>query len=195
MLFPTIDFAIFFAVAFTANWVLNPYPRLWKLAMIAASYVFYSWWDWRFVFLLAAVNGGDHFLRTGTRRELRATSWYAPWYAPSVARCSIRGVRSAVFDPRRSIQPDGRPLTVPAGWWRRRGYPPRSGDRVPPSGGQPLALIASMSFGSTLCTSPTMPRSATEKMGASWSLLMATMFFEFFMPTRCWVAPEIPQAR
>src|SRR5580700_4124856 len=54
MLFPTIDFAIFFAVAFTANWVLNPYPRLWKLAMIAMSYVFYSWWDWRFVFLLAA---------------------------------------------------------------------------------------------------------------------------------------------
>src|ERR1700730_14804983 len=56
MLFPTIDFAIFFAVAFTANWLLNPYPRLWKLAMLAASYVFYSWWDWRFVFLLAAVT-------------------------------------------------------------------------------------------------------------------------------------------
>src|ERR1700694_3157855 len=57
MLFPTIDFAIFFAVAFTANWLLNPYPRLWKLAMVAASYVFYSWWDWRFVLLLAAVTG------------------------------------------------------------------------------------------------------------------------------------------
>ena len=56
MLFPTIDFAIFFAVAFTANWLLNPYPRLWKLAMITASYVFYSWWDWRFVFLLAGVT-------------------------------------------------------------------------------------------------------------------------------------------
>ena len=56
MLFPTIDFAIFFAVAFTANWLLNPYPRLWKLAMLAASYVFYSWWDWRFVFLLGAVT-------------------------------------------------------------------------------------------------------------------------------------------
>ena len=23
-------------------------------------------------------------------------------------------------------------------------------------------------------------------------MLMATMFFEFFMPTMCWVAPEIP---
>jgi len=56
MLFPTTDFAIFFAVAFTVNWLLNPYPRLWKLSMVLASYVFYSWWDWRFVFLLAAVT-------------------------------------------------------------------------------------------------------------------------------------------
>jgi alginate O-acetyltransferase complex protein AlgI len=60
MLFPTIDFAIFFAVAFTVNWLLNPFPRLWKLSMIAASYVFYSWWDWRFVFLLAAVTITAH---------------------------------------------------------------------------------------------------------------------------------------
>jgi len=54
MLFPTIDFAIFFAVAFAVNWLLNPYPVPWKLAMIALSYFFYSWWDWRFIFLLAA---------------------------------------------------------------------------------------------------------------------------------------------
>ena len=39
-----------------------------------------------------------------------------------------------------------------------------------------------MSFGTTLWTSPTIPRSATEKIGASWSLLMATMFLESFMP-------------
>jgi hypothetical protein len=25
MLFPTIDFALFFAIAFTVNWLLNPY--------------------------------------------------------------------------------------------------------------------------------------------------------------------------
>ena len=54
MLFPTTDFAIFFAVVFTANWLLNPYPRAWKLFMIAASFFFYSWWDWHYVFLLAA---------------------------------------------------------------------------------------------------------------------------------------------
>ena len=51
-----------------------------------------------------------------------------------------------------------------------------------------------MSCGSTLCTSPTMPRSAIEKIGASASLLMAMMFFEPFMPTMCWVAPEMPAA-
>ena len=54
MLFPTFDFAIFFAVAFTVNWLLNPYPGPWKLAMLGLSYFFYGWWDWRFTFLLAA---------------------------------------------------------------------------------------------------------------------------------------------
>lgn len=32
------------------------------------------------------------------------------------------------------------------------------------------------------------------KIGASASLLMATMSFESFMPARCWMAPEIPMA-
>ncbi len=71
----------------------------------------------------------------------------------------------------------------------RSGRVGRRGGRV-----SSRALSASISWGRTLCTSPTIPRSATEKMGASWSLLMATMFLEFFIPTRCWVAPEIPQA-
>ena len=39
-----------------------------------------------------------------------------------------------------------------------------------------------------------MPRSAIVKIGASGSLLMAMMFLEPFMPTMCWVAPEMPQA-
>ena len=31
-------------------------------------------------------------------------------------------------------------------------------------------------------------------MGASGSLLIATMVFESFMPARCWIAPEMPTA-
>ena len=39
-----------------------------------------------------------------------------------------------------------------------------------------------------------MPKSATAKIGASLSLLMAMMFLEPFIPTMCCVAPEIPAA-
>ncbi len=56
MLFPTIDFAIFFAVAYTVNWLLNPYARWWKLAMIALSYVFYGWVGWSYCLLLLATT-------------------------------------------------------------------------------------------------------------------------------------------
>ncbi len=56
MLFPTTDFAIFFALVFLGHWLLNPRPRLWKPFMIGASYVFYSWWSPRFVLLLAGVS-------------------------------------------------------------------------------------------------------------------------------------------
>jgi alginate O-acetyltransferase complex protein AlgI len=56
MLFPTVDFAIFFCLVFLGHWLLNPRPLPWKLFMIAASYVFYAWWDVHFVWLLAGVS-------------------------------------------------------------------------------------------------------------------------------------------
>ncbi len=55
MLFPTVDFAIFFLVVFIAHWLLNPHPVPWKLFMVAASFVFYAWWDWRLAWLLGLV--------------------------------------------------------------------------------------------------------------------------------------------
>ena len=59
----------------------------------------------------------------------------------------------------------------------------------------PLRASSSlMSWGTTLSTSPTMPRSASLKIGASASLLIATMFLLPFMPTVCCMAPLIPQA-
>ena len=56
MLFPTVDFAIFFVLVFVGHWLLNHLSRPWKWFMIAASYVFYAWWDWRFVFLLVGIS-------------------------------------------------------------------------------------------------------------------------------------------
>lgn len=56
MLFPTVDFAIFFAVVFVGHWLLNHLSQPWKWSMIAASYFFYAWWDWRFVLLLVGIS-------------------------------------------------------------------------------------------------------------------------------------------
>jgi D-alanyl-lipoteichoic acid acyltransferase DltB (MBOAT superfamily) len=56
MLFPTIDFAIFFCLVFLGHWLLNPERRAWAAFMIGASYVFYAWWDWHYVLLLAGVS-------------------------------------------------------------------------------------------------------------------------------------------
>jgi len=56
MLFPTIQFAVFFLLVLVASWLLMQRPVKWKPFMLAASYVFYGAWDWRFVGLLFAVT-------------------------------------------------------------------------------------------------------------------------------------------
>jgi len=54
VLFPTATFTIFFLVVLPLSWLLMPRGERWRPFIVAASYVFYSAWDWRFVFLLAA---------------------------------------------------------------------------------------------------------------------------------------------
>src|SRR5262249_48965084 len=39
MLFPTVDFAVFFVVVFTLSWLTRPYKRLWRWVILAASCV------------------------------------------------------------------------------------------------------------------------------------------------------------
>ena len=52
----------------------------------------------------------------------------------------------------------------------------------------------SVIFGTIDKVSATNPRSAIWNIGASSSLFIAIIYFESFIPTWCWVAPEIPQA-
>jgi D-alanyl-lipoteichoic acid acyltransferase DltB (MBOAT superfamily) len=53
VLFPTATFAIFFMIVLPLSWLLMPHVHRWRPFIIIASFVFYGWWDWRFVFLLA----------------------------------------------------------------------------------------------------------------------------------------------
>ena len=52
MLFPTLDFAIFFVIIFSGSWLLISHRTARQWLLIIASYFFYGYWDWRFCFLL-----------------------------------------------------------------------------------------------------------------------------------------------
>ena len=54
MLFNSIDFAIFLPLVFLLYWfVAHKNLKLQNALIVAASYVFYGWWDWRFLALIA----------------------------------------------------------------------------------------------------------------------------------------------
>ena len=53
MLFNSIDFAIFLPIVFALYWfVANKNLKLQNFLIVAASYFFYGWWDWRFLSLI-----------------------------------------------------------------------------------------------------------------------------------------------
>ncbi|HVH82417.1 MAG TPA: MBOAT family protein, partial [Stellaceae bacterium] len=53
MLFPTLDFLLFFLVVAAAMALLDGHFAQKKAMLVVASYYFYAQWDWRFCFLLA----------------------------------------------------------------------------------------------------------------------------------------------
>ena len=53
MLFPTLDFALFFVIVFAAVWATGRHNEARKAILVVASYFFYMQWDWRFAGLLA----------------------------------------------------------------------------------------------------------------------------------------------
>lgn len=57
MIFNSIEYAIFLPIVFFLYWfVFNRKLQLQNLFIVAASYLFYGWWDWRFLFLIALTS-------------------------------------------------------------------------------------------------------------------------------------------
>jgi D-alanyl-lipoteichoic acid acyltransferase DltB (MBOAT superfamily) len=61
MVFPSIEFAIFFPIVITVSWALMSRPPLWKPFILVASYIFYGAADPRFCLLLAGVTLANQF--------------------------------------------------------------------------------------------------------------------------------------
>ncbi|SFT92663.1 D-alanyl-lipoteichoic acid acyltransferase DltB, MBOAT superfamily [Algoriphagus locisalis] len=54
MLFNSLDFAVFLPVVFVLYWfVLDKSLKSQNLLIVMSSYLFYGWWDWRFLGLIA----------------------------------------------------------------------------------------------------------------------------------------------
>ena len=62
MLFNSLDFAIFFPIVFVLYWLVSSNLRLRNILVLASSYVFYGWWDWRFLFLIAISSMVDFYV-------------------------------------------------------------------------------------------------------------------------------------
>ena len=63
MLFNSIDFAIFLPIVFGLYWfVTNKDLKLQNLLIVVVSYVFYGWWDWRFLGLIFFSSVVDYFI-------------------------------------------------------------------------------------------------------------------------------------
>ena len=62
MLFNSLPFAVFLPIVFAVYWALYNSLRSQNIMLLTASYIFYSWWDARFLSLIVASTVVDYLL-------------------------------------------------------------------------------------------------------------------------------------
>ena len=72
MFFNSLDFAIFLPIVFCLYWfVFNRNLRGQNFLVVVASYVFYGWWDWRFLSLILFSTIIDYIVGLRLSKEIR----------------------------------------------------------------------------------------------------------------------------
>nr|WP_294777088.1 MBOAT family O-acyltransferase [uncultured Flavobacterium sp.] len=62
MIFNSYAFALFFPIVFILYWLLSKKNIIYQnVLLLVASYIFYGWWDWRFLFLLVFSTSLDYY--------------------------------------------------------------------------------------------------------------------------------------
>ena len=63
MLFNSLDFALFLPIVFCLYWFIKKDNiKFQNFLILIASYFFYAWWDWRFLFLILFSTVTDYFV-------------------------------------------------------------------------------------------------------------------------------------
>ncbi|MBS1778719.1 MAG: MBOAT family protein [Bacteroidetes bacterium] len=77
MFFNSFEFAVFLPIVFALYW-LNTKVKYQNILIFIASYIFYGWWDWRFVGLLmlsTLIDYGSGFLVAGDGKYRKTFLW------------------------------------------------------------------------------------------------------------------------
>jgi len=81
MLFNSIEFLLFLPLVFILYWfVFNTNLKIQNLLILVSSYVFYSWWDYRFLFLILLSTIIDYIIglnipKQATQRSGQTSSY------------------------------------------------------------------------------------------------------------------------
>jgi alginate O-acetyltransferase complex protein AlgI len=79
MLFNSIEFGIFSLIVFLLYWfIINRNLRLQNVLLLIASYFFYGWWNWRFLFLLLSISLFNYFIGIRVDKDIperRRKTW------------------------------------------------------------------------------------------------------------------------
>ena len=56
MIFNSIEFFFFFIIVFSLYWAIRRWYKIQNLLIVIASYLFYAWWNWRFLIVLFGIS-------------------------------------------------------------------------------------------------------------------------------------------
>jgi alginate O-acetyltransferase complex protein AlgI len=80
VLFNSIDFAVFLPIVFILYWfIAYKNLKIQNIVLLTASYIFYGWWDWRFLILLFLLSVINYIIGIGIENKnpgKKANVWF-----------------------------------------------------------------------------------------------------------------------
>jgi len=73
-LFTTVEFGVFLLTVFIIYWNVRSSCQIQNILLLVASYVFYGWWDWRFLILLICLSLFNYLI--GIKLDASKTTWH-----------------------------------------------------------------------------------------------------------------------
>ncbi len=75
MLFNSVEFIVFFVIIFITYWFLFENKIKWQNAtLLIGSYIFYGWWEWKFLLLIVLSSAVDYIVGLGIQNSTSRAS-------------------------------------------------------------------------------------------------------------------------